>query len=119
MKLSFTNRPTFPVIAMKLRELVMIMFSILSLPVAVCAQTSDADDVKLMFDETLRNGKSYEWLRYLTTQIGPRLSGSAGAAEAVNWAKTELQNIADTVWLQPVMVPHWIRGSAEDAYIKG
>ncbi|MEJ1241215.1 M28 family peptidase [Chryseolinea sp. T2] len=104
---------------MKLRVLVIVMFAMFSLPVAVHAQTSDADDVKLIFDEALRNGKSYEWLRYLTTQIGPRLSGSAGAAEAVNWAKTEMQNIADTVWLQPVMVPHWIRGSEEDAYIKG
>jgi hypothetical protein len=104
---------------MRLREIVLIMFAFLLLPGAVCAQNQDADDVKQMFDETLRNGKSYEWLRYLTTQIGPRLSGSARAAEAVNWAKGELQNIADTVWLQPVIVPHWIRGSEEDAYIKG
>lgn len=82
------------------------------------AQTSDADLVKSVFDETLRNGKSYEWLRHLTTQVGHRLSGSAGASEAVSWAKTELQNIADTVWLQPVMVPHWVRGVEEDAYIR-
>jgi carboxypeptidase Q len=83
------------------------------------AQSGDADDVKLIFNETLRHGKSYEWLRYLTTQVGHRLSGSPGAAEAVDWAATELDNIADTVWLQPVMVPHWVRGIEEDAYIKG
>lgn len=82
------------------------------------AQSSDADLVKSVFDETLRNGKSYEWLRHLTTQVGHRLSGSAGAAEAVAWAKTELENIADTVWLQPVKVPHWVRGVEEDAYIR-
>ena len=104
---------------MKLRGIFFVILSVLSVHVAVVAQSSDAEQVKQMFDETLKHGKSYEWLRYLTTQIGPRLSGSAGAAEAVNWAKAELENIADTVWLQPVMVPHWIRGSVEDAYIKG
>lgn len=88
------------------------------MPVMVRSQNRDADDIKQMFDETLRNGRSYEWLRHLTTQIGHRLSGSAGAAEAVSWARSELANIADTVWLQPVMVPHWIRGVDEDGYIK-
>jgi len=89
------------------------------MPFVAYSQASDADEVQLIFNETLRNGKSYEWLKYLTTQVGHRLSGSTGAAEAVNWAKAELDNIADTVWLQPVMVPHWVRGIEEDAYIKG
>lgn len=103
----------------RLRNLLIIVSALMSMPVIVHSQASDPDAVQLIFNETLRNGKSYEWLRYLTTQIGHRLSGSAGAAEAVNWAKAELQNIADTVWLQPVMVPHWVRGIEEDAYIKG
>lgn len=103
---------------MRLRYLLVLLFAGFA-PAIVSAQSADADAVKLIFDETLRNGKSYEWLRYLTTQVGHRLSGSEGAAEAVNWAKSELQNIADTVWLQPVMVPHWVRGMEEDAYIKG
>ena len=104
---------------MILRNLLIIVMMWMALPADILAQPSDKDEVKLIFDETLRNGKSYEWLRYLTNQVGHRLSGSAGAAEAVNWARAELQNIADTVWLQPVMVPHWVRGIEEDAYIKG
>jgi carboxypeptidase Q len=104
---------------MRFRNLLIILVALIVLPVSVRSQASDSDVVQLIFDETLRNGKSYEWLRYLTTQVGHRLSGSAGAAEAVTWTKAELQNIADTVWLQPVMVPHWIRGMEEDAYIKG
>src|SRR5262245_42468363 len=102
---------------MRLRNLVIIALTWMAMPVDIAAQPSDKDDIKLIFDETLRNGKSYEWLRYLTNQVGHRLSGSVGAGEAVNWAQTELQNIADTVWLQPVMVPHWVRGIEEDAYI--
>lgn len=85
---------------------------------AVVAQPGDADIIEQIFSETLQRGKSYEWLRYLTGEIGHRLSGSAGAEEAVTWAKNELTGIADTVWLQPVMVPHWIRGMEEDAYLK-
>lgn len=98
---------------------IILFSSVASLLPLVTRAQSDADHVKFIFNETLRNGKSYEWLRYLTTQIGHRLSGSPGAAEAVNWTKDELQNVADTVWLQPVMVPHWVRGMEEDAYIKG
>lgn len=97
---------------------IIVFSSIASWMPLVAQAQSDADQVKLIFNETLRNGKSYEWLRYMTTQIGHRLSGSPGAAEAVAWARDELQNVADTVWLQPVMVPHWVRGMEEDAYIK-
>jgi hypothetical protein len=37
---------------------------------------------------------------------------------AVEWGKRELENIADSVWLQPVMVPQWVRGQKEIARIK-
>ena len=38
---------------------------------------------------------------------------------AVNYTKSELEKIGlDKVWLQPVMVPKWIRGNPEFAYIE-
>ena len=38
---------------------------------------------------------------------------------AVNYTKSELEKIGlDRVWLQPVMVPKWIRGNPEFAYIE-
>ena len=113
------DRLTAVIYLWKTQRLSIILFAMLMMPQGVNAQSNDADNVKLVFDETLRHGKSYEWLRHLTTQIGHRLSGSPGAAEAVEWAASELRNVADTVWLQPVMVPHWVRGLEEDAYIKG
>jgi len=67
--------------------------------------------------EVNTNGKAYADLRELTT-IGPRLSGSDGAAKAVEWAKRKLESYgADRVFLQPTMVPHWTRGDVERATV--
>ena len=58
------------------------------------------------------NGACYENLRVLTKTIGHRLSGSAAADKAVQWGKRALEEAgADKVWLQPVDVPLWIRGT--------
>jgi hypothetical protein len=65
--------------------------------------------------EATVNGKAYANLRELTT-IGPRLSGSEGAAKAIEWAKRKLESYGlDRVVLQPAMVPHWTRGNLEQA----
>ncbi|MCK9212535.1 MAG: M20/M25/M40 family metallo-hydrolase [Ignavibacteriaceae bacterium] len=51
-------------------------------------------------------------------KIGPRLSGSANSLKAIDWAKEKMKNLGfDSVWLQPVMVPHWERGNVESAVI--
>lgn len=50
--------------------------------------------------------------------IGPRLSGSENSLRAIYWAEEKLKSFGvDKVWLQPVMVPHWERGSVETAVI--
>ena len=66
----------------------------------------------------MSNGKSYDWLEYLSNDIGHRLSGSVNAETAVKWGKEELSSISDKVWLQPVMVPKWVRGAPEYAHIE-
>lgn len=74
--------------------------------------------IRKIFDEALSRGRSYEMLYDLTTKIGPRLSGSPGAAAAVEWSRHVMQDYGfDSVWLQPVMVPHWVRGQKEVARI--
>jgi len=68
---------------------------------------------------SLLNGKSYQWLDHLSNQIGGRLSGSFNAEQAVNYTKKELESLGlDKVWLQPVMVPKWVRGEREFAYLQ-
>src|SRR5258706_3720094 len=93
------------------------IFSILLLPsLSVFSQTRDEASIKSIFNESLKNGQSYELLRYLTKNIGPRLSGSPGAAAAVAWGRDVMIDWEfDSVWLQPVMVPHWVRGQKEIA----
>ncbi len=76
----------------------------------------DQDNVmiKKISDEIFMNGTAYSNLRYLCKQVGPRLSGSSGAALAVEQTARMLREAgADTVYLQPCMVPQWIRGAKE------
>ncbi|GAB3555607.1 M28 family peptidase [Spirosoma fluminis] len=83
------------------------------------AQNTDSVTIRKIYNEALANGKSYEWLRYLTKQIGPRLSGSTGAQKAVDWTKQVMEQQGfDRVFLQEVMVPHWVRGAKEEAFIR-
>ena len=77
----------------------------------------DAKNIKGIFDTALMNGKSYEWLRDLTSNIGGRMSGSPEAAMAVKWGEKVMKEVGlDSVWLQPATVPHWVRGEKEIAY---
>ena len=70
--------------------------------------------VRAIFDEALERGDSYEMLRFLTKNIGGRLAGSPQAAAAVEWSRQQMMAYGfDTVYLQPVMVPHWVRGERE------
>jgi carboxypeptidase Q len=76
----------------------------------------DSTHIKTLFNSVLIEGKSYEWLRDLTQNIGGRLSGSPEAAKAVVWGEQLMNSVGlDSVWLQPVMVPHWVRGEKEIA----
>lgn len=82
------------------------------------AQNQDSLFIRKIYDEALINGKSYEQLRYLTSHVGARLSGSPQAAAAVEWARQEMGKMGlDRVYLQEVMVPHWVRGEKEYAAI--
>lgn len=84
--------------------------------ISLSAQTQE-ERVKSIFDAALANGESYQMLEHLATKIGPRLSGSEGAVKAVTWTHNVMKQFADTVYLQPVMVPHWVRGKQETAKV--
>ncbi|MBL0737365.1 M20/M25/M40 family metallo-hydrolase [Flavobacterium sp. GN10] len=82
------------------------------------AQTNDEKNIKLFYKKALTEAKCYTWLEYLSNDIGARLSGSKGAEQAVEYAKSQLESLGlDKVYLQEVMVPHWVRGEKETAYI--
>ena len=85
---------------------------------SVHGQQNDSIIIRQLFDQVLTQGQCYQWLDYLANRIGGRLSGSPQAAEAVEYSRQlMLAQGFDTVWLQPVMVPHWVRGRAEQGRI--
>ena len=90
--------------------------------VPAAAQTTTKIDslaIRKIYDEALLRGQSYENLRELCTKIGGRLSGSPQAERAVQWGKVTMEKLGlDRVYLQEVMVPHWVRGTQENAAIK-
>lgn len=86
---------------------------------SVLAQDKDAEQIKKIYDQALTQGKAYDWLNYLSNQIGGRLSGSVQAQQAVEYTKSQLDSLGlDRVWLQPVKVPKWVRGTPEFAYFE-
>ncbi|MCK8481592.1 M20/M25/M40 family metallo-hydrolase [Psychroserpens algicola] len=99
-----------------MKRMLILLFCFFTLQIS--AQT-DAENLKQIFSNSLTNGMSYQWLDHLSNQIGGRLSGSLNAEKAVQYTKEELEKLGlDNVWLQPVMVPRWVRGAPEFAYIE-
>jgi len=96
---------------MKKNAFIFFLF-IITLP--AYSQNSDSVMVKKIVDETLTNGTAYSNLKILCKQAGPRLSGSENHFKAVKLTQQMLKDIGvDTAYLQPCMVPHWVRGKKE------
>jgi carboxypeptidase Q len=49
-------------------------------------------------------------LRYLTDNVGPRLSGSPQAQKAVDYVAGQMRALGAEVTLEKAIVPHWVRG---------
>ncbi|MBA2406655.1 MAG: M20/M25/M40 family metallo-hydrolase [Chitinophagales bacterium] len=83
------------------------------------AQGTDSIMIRKIFETALTRGMAYKNLEVLCRDYGKRLSGSIGAAGAVSYTKKLMDQYGfDSVWLQPCMVPHWVRGEKETAYYK-
>ena len=76
------------------------------------------DSLALRVSRTaLQENTAYSILTDLCTRIGARIAGSAHAAAAVEWAKNTMNGFGfQHVRLQPVKVPHWIRGTETGTY---
>jgi carboxypeptidase Q len=90
--------------------------------VAILDSSPEQDSliISKIYQETLLRGKSYQNLQYLCTKIGARFTATTQAAKAVEWTKALMDSLQlDSVWLQPVKVPQWIRGKKEKGQIVG
>lgn len=75
---------------------------------------ADSLMIRSIYDEVLAHAEAHENLRVLCKTIGHRLSGSPQLDAAIDWGHALLEGYgADTVFRQPVMVPHWTRGLRE------
>ena len=102
-----------------MRATFIFSFAALFFSANLFGQTEDSVAIKKIVDDVLANAKAYDNLRYICKKIGSRLSGSANAQKAVGAAFKMLNEAgADTVYLQPCMVPHWVRGEKETGYIQ-
>src|SRR5208282_4843218 len=61
-------------------------------------------------DAALSSDYAYRQVAHLTENIGPRISGSPQAQQAVEYVAGELRRLGLEVTLEKVMVPHWVRG---------
>ena len=98
---------------------VLFSFNNEKIPKQIQKTTDNTDSVtiKQLFNTALTKGQCYQWLDVLSNDIGGRLSGSHEAQQAVEWGEKLMKELNfDKVWLQPVMVPHWVRGEKEEAY---
>jgi carboxypeptidase Q len=75
---------------------------------------NDSTVIKSIFTHVLEKGSAYENLKTLCAEVGHRLAGSKGNEKAVKWGEAYLKQIGgENVFLQPCMVPHWVRGEKE------
>ena len=94
-------------------------FLLFLVPFSVFTQTTKLRTYEDLANKLAASGlsscKAYGMLRDLCTTVGPRLSGSPNAEKAVHWAKKAMEELGfENVHLEPVMVPHWVRGSTEE-----
>ena len=91
---------------------------ILLFTTSLFAQSTDSVTIAHFFETALVKDKAYSDLHDICKEAGPRLSGSEDAAKAVVLVQKILGSLSlDSVWLQDVMVPHWVRGYKESASI--
>jgi hypothetical protein len=101
-----------------------LLLALAALPQAALTYVNPADryqeTVDRMLASALDTGEAYAMLERLCQAAPHRLSGSPGAAAAVEWAReTMLAAGLENVRLEPVMVPHWVRGQVAELTLLG
>jgi carboxypeptidase Q len=75
-------------------------------------------ELKQIQQAALASDYAFKQLTVLTNKIGPRLSGSVQAQNAVDYVASELRRLGLDVRLEKVLVPHWIRGEEKAELVK-
>lgn len=104
-------RPIFP--------LALLAFHIGTASIAASPPRISYDSIATrLVEEGLRNCEAFKMLKELALHAPHRLSGSPGAAKAVELTRLMMvQRGFDKVHLEKIMVPRWDRGPVEEATI--
>jgi carboxypeptidase Q len=88
-------------------------------------QTSTANFPPLLVQQlsaikaaALNDDYGYRQLAHLTENIGARPTGSPQATAAAEYVAAELRKLGLEVHLEPVTVPHWVRGAETAALVE-
>ena len=87
-------------------------------PTPVIFSPQTLAELKQLQKAALESDYAYRQVAHLANNIGPRLSGSAQAAKAVDYVASELKAIGCEVQVEKVMVPHWVRGEETAALVQ-
>ena len=108
-KLSYTWRMRLPLIALPAAVIGSLLLESAAWP-QEAPDAAMAAALARIRDAGLRDDWAYRRLADLCDKIGARLSGSAQADAAVEQIAAALRAAGFNVSLQPVKVPHWVRG---------
>jgi carboxypeptidase Q len=87
-------------------------------PTPVIFSPQTLAELKRLQQAALTSDYAYRQVAHLSNNIGPRLTGSAQAAKAVEYVASELKAIGCEVQLEKVMVSHWMRGEETAALVQ-
>lgn len=84
---------------------------LLALACPLASLAADSTQVaRQLRDQAMAGSGAFALVESLTSEIGPRLPGSAAGVRAEAWAERQLKRLGyDRVWRQPVTIPRWLR----------
>ena len=95
------------------------MLAQLTLALLAAPPASPPSTFESVAGRALTDGLTLATVTDLTDRVGPRLSGSQGAADAVRWVVEQFQAAGVPVRTEPVTVPHWVRGEERGEVLAG
>ncbi|MFM7157935.1 MAG: M28 family metallopeptidase [Bacteroidota bacterium] len=87
---------------------------------AVLSETKEQASIKEQYSDiaskiiaaSLQDSNAYKRLSIMCDTYGPRISGSQNLEKAIDWILATMKTDGfDTVYSEPVKVPHWVRGN--------
>lgn len=99
--------------SLRVTVLASLFLAIVALPASSQSITERyRDQVKQLIDASLATDSAWSRLAYITDTFGPRFSGSQNLEDAIDEIVRMMKTDGfDTVYTEPVKVPHWVRGN--------